>query len=191
MTILDQGVNKEVPDHLIPKHLYISDCIILSAPLFSDDMLQYNGLEIISMRISQLTHRFLDAGYLIRGGVSIGPVWHTDNNIIGPAYQEAYKLEENGYEPCVKLSPTAHETWLRHSQTDNRMCLMHDDKFIVNGLHDAYMPRAYKSQGISNTFNEYAATASQNINNLELDPKVKEKWEWFNGYLKSEKKLNG
>jgi hypothetical protein len=30
---LDATVDKSVPNHLIPRHNYISDCIILSAPL--------------------------------------------------------------------------------------------------------------------------------------------------------------
>ncbi|MFT6051062.1 MAG: hypothetical protein ACI9B9_000702 [Halioglobus sp.] len=45
------------------------------------------------MRTIQLTHIFLAKGYLIRGGVSIGKVWHTESNIIGPAYQGAYLVK--------------------------------------------------------------------------------------------------
>ena len=83
----DAQVDHSVPSHLIPKHNYISDCIILSAPLSDTARRNYNGLDILIMRVIQLTHFFLNAGYLIRGGISVGKVWHTDPNIVGPAYQ--------------------------------------------------------------------------------------------------------
>ena len=78
---LDQGVSKTVPVHLIPEHTYISDSIILSAPLKDDAMKSYNGLSIVVMRCIQLTHHFLKAGYLLRGGISIGKAWHNKSNI--------------------------------------------------------------------------------------------------------------
>ena len=78
---LDQGVSKTVPVHLIPEHTYISDSIILSAPLKDDAMKSYNGLNILVMRCIQLTHHFLKAGYLLRGGISTGKVWHNKSNM--------------------------------------------------------------------------------------------------------------
>ncbi|WP_305909042.1 hypothetical protein Q9L42_007615 [Methylomarinum sp. Ch1-1] len=101
---LDSDAHSSVAAHLIPRHIYISDCIILSAPLTDSDRQNYDGLSIVVMRAIQLAHHFLNAGYLIRGGISVGKVWHTDSNIVGPAYQEAYMLEHNGNEPIVVLS---------------------------------------------------------------------------------------
>ena len=78
---LDGTVDSNVPQDLIPKHIYISDCIILSTPLKSDKMPNYQGLSVLVMRVIQISHFLLSRGYLIRGGVSIGPAWHTDSNI--------------------------------------------------------------------------------------------------------------
>ena len=105
--ILDSGVAKTVPIELFPKHIYISDCIILSAPISValPKWGHYSGLEIVVMRAIQLTHLFLNAGYLIRGGVAIGDVWHGHANIVGPAYQEAYQLETQGYTLCQCTRP--------------------------------------------------------------------------------------
>ncbi|MCP4056253.1 MAG: hypothetical protein GY738_02830, partial [Pseudoalteromonas sp.] len=46
---LDKSVDSTIPKHLIPKHQYISDCIILSAPLNDATHTYYNGLETIVM----------------------------------------------------------------------------------------------------------------------------------------------
>ncbi|WP_228014179.1 hypothetical protein, partial [Vibrio sp. OPT46] len=44
---LNSKVNSDVPTELIPKHIYISDSIILSAPLSSEKMKGYCGLSIL------------------------------------------------------------------------------------------------------------------------------------------------
>ena len=62
--VFNQCVRDDVPSHLIPKYIYISDSIILSAPLSDHDKKFYSGLESVVMRTIQLSHRFLEAGYL-------------------------------------------------------------------------------------------------------------------------------
>jgi hypothetical protein len=59
---LNTSVNRSVPPHLILRHNYISDCIILSAPIGDKDRTDYNGLEVIIMRVIQITHFFLEKG---------------------------------------------------------------------------------------------------------------------------------
>jgi len=108
---LDAQVDPFVAPHLIPRHIYISDSIILSAPLSDSKRTDYDGLSIVVMRVIQLSHYLLGEGYLTRGGIAIGSVWHTNNNIVGPAYQEAYQLEQNGNEPIVVLSAAAAKRW--------------------------------------------------------------------------------
>lgn len=178
---LDQTVDRAIPQHLIPKHNSISDCIILSAPLSDEGSKSYNGLEVVIMRVIQLTHFFLDAGYLIRGGISVGKVWHTGSNIVGPAYQEAYLLEANGNEPMVVLSDSAREV----SRWGSRMCLEHNGKVFVNGLHDFYIPGNTKHGAIEAAYSKYAALADESLNS-QLPRKVKDKWSWFKAYLDSE-----
>ncbi len=65
-----------------------SDCIVLSqrgtfvVPLF--------------LSVSQLMMALMDLGVLVRGGISIGPLYHDTNIVFGPALIEAYKLESRG-----------------------------------------------------------------------------------------------
>jgi len=178
---LDETVDRSIPRHLIPKHNCISDCIILSAPVSDAGRSSYNGLEVVIMRVIQLTHFFLDAGYLVRGGISVGKVWHTESNIVGPAYQEAYLLEANGNEPMVVLSDSANATPRRSS----RMCLEHGGKVFVNGLHDFYIPGNTKHGAIDAAYSRYAKLADDALSS-QLPENVKDKWNWFRAYLDSE-----
>jgi hypothetical protein len=178
---LDSSVDSSVTAHLIPMHIYISDCIVLSAPLRSADRPSYDGLSIVVMRAIQLSHYFLNAGYLIRGGISIGKVWHTNSNIVGPAYQEAYLLEHNGNEPIVVLSELAAKQW----RGDSRMCLHKDGKVFTNGLFDYYIPNNDQHGEIERAYRRYAALADQKLVQ-GLPPSAQRKWSWFREFLQSE-----
>lgn len=180
---LNETVDRSIPNHLVPRHNCISDCIILSAPLSDENSKSYNGLEVVIMRVIQLTHFFLNAGYLVRGGISVGKVWHTDSNIVGPAYQEAYLLEANGNEPMVVLSDAASE----FPRWGSRMCLEYNGKVFVNGLHDFYMPGNTKHGVIEAAYSNYEKIAKDALDS-KLPAKVKNKWSWFKAYLDSESK---
>jgi class 3 adenylate cyclase len=181
----DQGVDKKIPKRLIPNHIYISDSIILSAPLRDVEVAYFNGLEAVVMRCIQLTHKILEAGYLLRGGIATGLVWHGDSNIVGPAYQEAYAIESKGCKPCILLSEAATRLWGNSFGATTRMCVLDHGTLMVNGLHDFYIPdKSYG--GIERTYDKYSELASERIDSsLPLGPKAK--WEWFSAFLESEK----
>ena len=179
--VLDALVDNSVPKCLIPKHNYISDCIILSAPIKNKCRTNYNGLEIVIMRVIQLTHFFLEHGYLIRGGISVGKVWHTDSNIIGPAYQEAYSLEVKGKNPVVLLSESAKNT----PRYNSRMCIRLNGQVFVNGLHDFYIKDSDIHGKIEETYQGYEQLVKDNLDS-QISRCAKRKWKWFEQYLKAE-----
>jgi hypothetical protein len=181
---LDSVVDANISKKLIPRHIYISDSIILSAPLTTEKIPRYNGLSIIVMRVIQLTHMLLSNGYLIRGGISVGNVWHTESNIVGCAYQEAYSIERQVIVPCVKLSDAATNYWNKTEGTDSKMCLNYKNCFMVNGLHDFYIKD--KSPGAAKpAFENYARIVKQNIE-ANHPESVRYKWWWFKEFLNSE-----
>lgn len=182
--LLNNGVCSTVPARLIPKHTYVSDSIILSAPIADPEFKHYSGLDILIMRCIQLSHRFLGAGYLLRGGIAVGNVWHSDGNIVGPAYQEAYRLEATGENPCIVLSESAKEYWVKGFGGGSRMCVRDRETLIVNGLHDFYI--VDKSHGgIERTFEEYKRIVDDNLVS-ELPISAKAKWNWFKSFLEQE-----
>jgi class 3 adenylate cyclase len=82
-------------------------------------------LEILVMRVIQVTQLLLDFGYLVRGAIEVGKVWHVDANIVGPAYQEAYRLEPTAKMPRVILSAPATQLWRSSGESaGNRMCAL-------------------------------------------------------------------
>jgi hypothetical protein len=184
--LLNSGVSLVVPDVLIPQHMQISDSIILSAPLKSKTIgwHNYSGLEIVVMRAIQLTQMFLKAGYLIRGGISVGKAWHAPFNIIGPAYQEAYELEKNTSAPRIVLSAAAIELWNESRSKGSRLCLVYDDLLMVNGLHDYYFG-TNDMVSTEQVFNGFSKTIKTCIADAPSD-KIKTKWEWFDRFLRSQ-----
>jgi len=176
---LDQGVNSTVPKELIPIHNQISDCIILSAPMATQlqGWKHYSGLEIVLMRISQLTHRFLEAGYLLQGGIDVGPVWHTEDNIIGPAYQCAFHIETTNSNPSLVLSDRAAERF--RANATNRIAIEYASNTIANGLHSAYFPN--NSGTYETKYRRYQEIVQAKIDTLTDRPR--DKWQWFKQYL--------
>ena len=184
----DEMVDERIPKELIPKYIYISDSIILSAPLTSSEMPRYRGLTILVMRIIQLSHVLLSKGYLIRGGVSVGSVWHTDSNIIGAAYQDAYQIEAKTLVPRVELSPSAKEYWDKSESNLNTMCREYKNHFMVNTLHDYYI-KDESSDAARRAFDKYACVIEGNLK-ADHPEAVRYKWWWFKEYLESEVKGN-
>lgn len=140
------------------------------------------------MRTIQLTHIFLAKGYLIRGGITIGPVWHTGSNIVGDAYQEAYSIETKTSAPRIELSEKAKKRWLNKHGASNLMCREYRGVFMVNGLHDYYIDD--KTEGAAKrVFESYKSTIKKNIETENLDG-IRYKWWWFGEFLDSEIERN-
>lgn len=185
---LNETVDHTVPRDLIPKHLYISDSIILSAPLTSSQMPSYCGLSILVMRVIQISHILLSKGYLLRGGISVGPVWHTDSNIVGPAYQEAYQIETKTLVPRVELSSKAKNHWASTEDSSSTMCIEYMNRFIVNVLHDYYIQD--NSHGAAErALENYSRIIESNLR-ANHPERVRYKWWWFKEYLDSEFERN-
>lgn len=108
---LNRVVNHPVPRELYPKSLEISDSIILSTPLTHPDHSWYSGLAVIVMRCSQIAAILFEEGYLVTGAINVGPVHHTQHNIVGMAYQDAYERQSRVESPGIVLCPEAATAW--------------------------------------------------------------------------------
>lgn len=180
---LDAGVSASVARHLIPRHLYISDSIILSAPMVDKERADYCGLSIIVMRVIQLSHFFLRAGFLLRGGISVGKAWHAEGNIVGPAYQAAYAAEALAKDPIVVLTDDAKRRW----KGGSRMCLEATGRVFVNSLFDFYIPNSTEHGAIEAAYGKYEQFADEALGSPDLSESAKDKWRWFKSFLATEK----
>jgi hypothetical protein len=79
----NETLDAAVPDAVKPKYLFISDSIIYSVPLTCPKQggSSYDGLSIVVAKTIEISHKLMLMGYLVRGGISVGPVWHTARNI--------------------------------------------------------------------------------------------------------------
>lgn len=178
--VLDRNVT--APKEAVPKHIYISDSIILCVKNFVEvNGKEYYGLNTIVMRCIQLTHLLTYAGYLVRGGIDIGKVWMSETNIVGPAYQKAYQLESQEAEyPRITLSAEASKQWEKYGEPKCFCMKSNDNKYYVNGLYPYEEYFANKSYFCENNYyQDILDIIDNNIKQLENNSKAKDKWEWF------------
>ncbi len=90
-----QGVSPEsIEQHAVIQFSFFSDNFAISAPV--------NLVEMIFKIISFATHELLRVGFLIRGGVTVGGLYHNDAGVIfGPALIEAVAIEKKACYPRI------------------------------------------------------------------------------------------
>lgn len=183
--LLDSGVDQSVvPLSCIPRHIYISDCLILSAPMKpAVSMPNYDGLGIVVMRVIQVYQHLLDRGFLMRGGIDVGPFWSESTNVVGAAYQNAYALEGKARAPRVILSKVAANAWFSGAQRQgNQMCIEYERQAMVDCLHTYYIPARFAGD-ISAAHEHYERVIEKNLK-ADLDFDVHAKWDWIHRYLR-------
>jgi len=78
--------------------IHFSDSLVVST---SSD---YSGKSEIISTLSFLSHVLLEHGFLLRGGITKGEIYHKDSLVFGPALNRAYELEsKNAIFPRVIL----------------------------------------------------------------------------------------
>ena len=75
----------------------------------------------------------------------------------------------------------------KSNEYDSRMCVQYEDKFMVNGLHDFYIPKNEQHGDIEQTFDEYQRCIETNLSS-QISVKDKSKLLWFRDYFATEKK---
>lgn len=81
------GGSNIVPDAYDFRIVQFSDCIVISARPEKYALFQATG------EIRRFCGNLLLQGFLVRGGMTIGPLCHSDDGICGPALVRAYELE--------------------------------------------------------------------------------------------------
>jgi hypothetical protein len=81
-----------VPERLVREHdgiefSFFSDCFTVSAPASSG--------QVVFMILAFASHELLRKGFLLRGGVTVGPLYHKQQILFGPALVEAVEIENS------------------------------------------------------------------------------------------------
>lgn len=172
----DAGRSSTVPNEVKPDYLFVSDSIILSASIQDN---QYDGLAIVTMKCIEIAQRLLFDGYIIRGAIDVGPVWHKEQNIFGSAYINAYQTEEAQEKPRIILCPSAKQH-MEQVSARSLSCsggLFSEDidgSIIADTFQPAYLPDTYGD--VEFVYRQFRAHIIRNIGNTYLPEGARLKW---------------
>ena len=194
---LDASVDWSVvtPD-MVPRAAQFSDTIVLVAPLRVPGKPFYNGLETVTMRCIQIAHIALDRGFLVRGGIDVGPIFRVGDNIAGSAYMNAYAAEQAAKHPRIVFCKKAEDWWANNGTPGNQMRIKYNKVSMVNVLHASYMDDEADTpivpvQFCESHFQRYLDTMLKQSNGKGLSCKVRNKWKWMIKYLKHAMQIQG
>lgn len=180
---LNGELTKDCPDEYKPVCTYISDCWIISVPTERGENPTW-GISALTQRITEIAYTLLNKGYILSGGMDIGLLWHTGNNVVGPSYQNAYKLEDSNEYPAVQLSSTAIKAICSSSRInlDSKRFVGFEGCIFVNSLwgNGRLMLNAlcWSEQALGS---HLEAIISNNIEKLTDRPRAK--WLWFRDHI--------
>ncbi len=173
------NLDQNVPIELHPKYLFISDSIIFSAPLKHGN---YDGLDVVVVKSIQIAQKVLELGHLIRGGISVGPVFHENTNIFGSGYIDAFLTEQSAIYPRIVLSNDASEIWASSTRAVPTLCLAEGRSQTVDILHPEY----YRTRNTGLSYEDYVEPLRvyihHNLRELPLGSEPRSKWEWMAGF---------
>ncbi len=173
--------------NLKPTCTYISDSVILSAPVCDND---YSGLVGVAIKTIQIAHQLLGMEFLVRGGISVGKAAHTASNIYGSGYQNAHETEKDkAINPRILLDEEAAKVLNNNNAYQGckirelSTFLKEGNDWIVDTLnpHSSYIGNNIDDP--SSLFEAYKNTIIKNLQKFPLGCKVRGKWEWMAGFF--------
>jgi len=176
------AVSPNVPPQMHPKYIFVSDSIIISAPLHYE---KYDGLDIVVVKCIQVAQKIFELGHLVRGGVSVGSVWHDHLNIFGSGYIDAYLTEQQAVHPRIMLSAAASQAWQQPSRAVPELCRPDGKNDVVDTLHVAYLRTNAAGIPMEDYFMNLRASIAANLQDLPLGSEPRSKWEWMAGFFNS------
>lgn len=181
VTLDNSHVRPAIPAEVLPKYLFISDSIIISCPLKSG---HYEGLGIIAAKASQIAHKLLEMGFLLRGGISIGRVLHEERNIFGSAYINAVKTESEAVHPRIVFDQDAEAYWNNSSTlSPTSNCCMFDGRLMVDTFHPDYIRRPDIHGLLESNLKQYRAWIVSTLKRLKPGNPARAKWEWIAAFF--------
>jgi hypothetical protein len=174
-----------VPDSIKPRYIFISDSIIITSRLRDG---KHSGFVAVTLKSIEITHKLLAMGFLVRGAVSVGPVFHDDRNIFGSGYVSAYLAETTAVHPRVVLTSEA-KNHLQREKSDTgsaafgRLVGEYEGASIVETLNSNYLPDANEFGRIESGYKQYRAHICTNLQTLPLGSPGRSKWEWMVGFF--------
>jgi hypothetical protein len=167
-----------------------SDHIVISCPLtpFNDEWwLKSSPIEMLEASISRVALAALASGFLIRGAISVGDLYHEQGVIFGEALVDAYRLEsKEAIYPRIIVSHQA-EQLIRERKLEyllkedfDSLCHFHYLQGVFSNLRSSDLD--FKIQ-----IARFSAMAEWNAHSFKQEGDLHRlaKWAWFLRYLNS------
>ena len=185
----NRAVAASVPIRAKPQYHFISDSIVLSAPL---DVPDYDGLAIVVAKTNEIAHKVLTMGFLLRGCINVGMVWHDTTNIFGTGYMRAYLEERRAKHPWIPLTDTAEAYFNTHDMrsiplTEMALCRRYKGRLAADTLHPSYsrdLTPAFKGN-LETLYESYVTQIVGNRDKLPWCHKGRKHWNWMAKYFNS------
>lgn len=171
----------DVSDSLKPDWIFISDSLIISS---LNDAGDDRDLAAVTIKTIQIANRLLEMGYLIRGGISRGPVWRKPANIFGSAYIQAYLQEQATQWPRVQISKQAEQVWKTGRLRDYLPVAEDLGAAVVDIFHPYYnAPDTYEAY-----FDKLGSDIEDHLAALPEWSAPRLKWEWAGDFVRRTKR---
>lgn len=184
-----EGVLETMRDTLAPNQAsnfrlsQFSDCIVLSAPT------QPYGINLVMTGATTLADNLLQRAVLLRGGIAVGNLIHTDDVMFGPGLLTAYRSDIRGGPPRISIDETLQQEIASWHNDLGLEALMRTDPFdltsTLHTLHDyqVYTPEPKIGKVV---LDEVGAKTAKLIawqcHAAGHAPPVRAKWLWMERY---------
>jgi hypothetical protein len=171
---------------LRPTITTFSDHIVASYPMsrinFGLDEQTTVGMVLgdVILRVARIAAAALRYGFLIRGGISRGKLYHSSGVVFGPAMIEAYELESRtAIYPRIVLSPSLARSLGQNVHREHDGIASID--YVSFMLGSSAAPGDGHATHVKVWFDEIVPIIKSTITSLENDGKIKalSKWVWF------------
>ncbi len=116
-----------VPDYVVkPEIIYCSDSIVISTIATNVDAIW------LCEAAAMIQNRICAHGFMLRGAIVTGQMYHSENTIFGPAIARAVQLDKKGDPPVVVLDKDTMEIFTYgNSDEDRKIASIREDQLIV------------------------------------------------------------
>lgn len=193
-----EGVLQTLRSTLAPNEAHslrltqFSDCIVISAPV------EPYGVNLVMHGATILASNLLNHMVLLRGGIAVGNLIHTNDVLFGPGLLRAYGKDISGGPPRISIDQTLEDEVAGWHNDFGLEALMRTDPYdlttMLHTLHsyEIYTPEPEVGKVVLDRAAVHLAEqiASQ-CYRMNHPPAVRAKWLWLERYWNEAVSTNG
>ena len=169
-----------------------SDCIVISAPV------EHYGVTLVMDGAKILATNLLNHMVLLRGGIAIGNLIHTDDVLFGPGLLRAYDKDTSGTPPRISIDQTVKDEIASWHNDFGLEALMRTDPYdlttMLHTLHsyEVYTPEPAEGKVVLDRAAVHLAEQiAWQCYRVDHPPSVRAKWLWLERYWNDAVGKNG